>query len=526
MPNISPEPEALISCASHRPRHLLEAMITIPDAEKPKTPTLAERVSSLGILDRLPLEILYMLLGRLDIQSITSFVRVSFRGNSYIESLRAYRDLVTFAPQTLMALGKTGLLNLHSVTELHAALRQERCASCVEYGAFLFLPTCERCCWECLRHNPLLRVLPSKEAKRYFGLSERHIRQLPTISVIPSNYGISRTPSPRSCRLGNIPTDKFFGMASIPFPSLSASGRLENGLWCRGCEITLHHHDSLRLPRRVLAALVPRNRDALLVLLGLERRAWSTESFLEHIKHWIIHDDGHYRLRTGRGVRYLRIPIGTFDDDTMCRPYLLITRLPELPDSPWTAMTISQDENGSLTSVISMNPLPEIRTEWHEQHVDVLTLKSTRRFRSGVHEVRYNDVPTIAKIACFEWEMRRIEREMWAYSLLEDHHNQHPNKSPIVSKFLAHLTDNGRTMGLLLEKVKGSRLAPTIRSAAKPYFAGFIVTLGWSMGTSSVRLVDFEHTEDFDELLAREELLSLPAELTEETGREATVEVK
>lgn len=43
---------------------------------------------------------------------------------------------------------------------------------------------------------------------------------------------------------------------------------------------------------------------------------------------------------------------------------------------------------------------------------------------------------------------------------------------------------------------------------------------------SSVRLVDFEHTEDFDELLAREELLSLPAELTEESGRGATVEVK
>ncbi|RBA18777.1 hypothetical protein FPRO05_10425 [Fusarium proliferatum] len=484
MPNISSEPEAPISCASHRPCHLLEAMITMPDVEKPKNPTLAERVSSLSILDRLPPEILYMLLGMLDIQTIASFVRVSFRGHSYIQSLLAYRDLVAFAPQTLMALGKTGLLNLHSVTELHAALRQERCASCVEYGAFFFLPTCERCCWECLRHNPSLRVLPPKEAKRYFGLSEWHIQRLPTISVIPGNYGISRTPSQRSCRLvsvkaakelglmvhgsadqlsqvmktkcksgglrvdgrflqsdpvisqnqdplllpsqGNIPADKFFGMASIPFPSLSASGRLENE---------------------------------------------------------IIHDDGHYRLRTGRGVRYLRIPIGTFDDDTMCRPYLLITRLPELPDSPWTVMTISQDENGSLTSVISMDPLPEIRTEWHEQHVDVLTLKSTRRFRSGVHEARYNDVPTIAKIACFEWEMRRIEREIWAYSLLEDHHNQHPNKSPIVPKFLAYLTENGRVMGLLLEKVKGSQLAPTIWSAAKPYFPGFIVTLGWSMGT-------------------------------------------
>ncbi|KAF5702650.1 f-box domain-containing protein [Fusarium mundagurra] len=343
MSNVSSELEALIPCASHGPRHLLEAMITIPDAQKPTRPTLAERVSSLGILDRLPPEIIYMILGMLDMQSIASFARVSFRGNTYIKLLQAYRDLVAFAPQILMALGKVGLLSLHSITELHAALRKERCASCVEYGAFLFLPTCERCCWECLRHNPLLRVLLPKEAKRYFGLSERHIQQLPTISVIPGNYGISRSPSPRYCSLvsvraakerglmvhgsvdqlsqammakcksgglrvdgrflqsdpvtsrnqdplllpsqGNIPTDKFFGMASIPFPSLSASGRLENGLWCRGCELTLHQYDNLRLPWRVLAALVPGNRDALRVLLGLERRARSTESFLEHIKH-------------------------------------------------------------------------------------------------------------------------------------------------------------------------------------------------------------------------------------------------
>ena len=33
-----------------------------------------------------------------------------------------------------------------------------------------------------------------------------------------------------------------------------------------------------------------------------------------------------------------------------------------------------------------------------------------------------------------------------------------------------------------------------------------------------VRLVDFEHVEEFEEGLARAELLSLPSELTEETG--------
>lgn len=44
----------------------------------------------------------------------------------------------------------------------------------------------------------------------------------------------------------------------------------------------------------------------------------------------------------------------------------------------------------------------------------------------------------------------------------------------------------------------------------------------WVSG-SGIRLVDFEHVEEFDEGLARAELLSLPAELAEETGRGATV---
>ncbi|KAG5752783.1 hypothetical protein H9Q70_004591 [Fusarium xylarioides] len=263
------------------------------------------------------------------------------------------------------------------------------------------------------------------------------------------------------------------------------------------------------------------------------------KSDMEILSQEIIHDDGHYRLRTGLRVRYLRIPVGTFDDDTMCRPYLLIPKLLDLPDSPWTTMTISQDENGSLTSVISMDPLPEIRTAWHEQHVDVLTLKSTRRFRSGVHEVQYNDAPAIAKIACFEWEIRRIERETWAYSLLEDHQSQHPNESLIAPKFLAHLTENGRIMGLLLEKVDGESACADDLEHCETLLRRLHRDLGLVHGDvnrynflvdrvsgRSVRLVDFEHAEDFNESLARDELLSLPVELTEETGRGATVEMK
>jgi hypothetical protein len=216
-----------------------------------------------------------------------------------------------------------------------------------------------------------------------------------------------------------------------------------------------------------------------------------------------------------------------------------IPNLPDLPDSPWTTMTISRDENGSLTAVTPMDALPKIRTAWHEQHVDVLTLNSTRCFRSGVHEVQYDDAPAIAKIACFEWEMRRIERETWAYSLLADHHSQNPNESPIAPKFLAHLTENGRIMGLLLEKVDGESACINDLDHCETLLRRLHHDLGLIHGDvnrynflvdrvsrSGVRLVDFEHAEDVNESLAREELLSLPAESTEETGRGTTIELK
>ncbi|KAI1413531.1 F-box domain-containing protein [Hypoxylon sp. FL1857] len=343
MSNSPLEPEILLSRLSRRPRYLLGAMITITDPPKRPNSTLPERVSTLGTIDCLPPEIMSIILCMLDIQSIARFASVSFRGNAFVQSQRAYRDLVAFVPQVLLALGRTGLIHLHSVTKLHAALRMERCATCAEYGAFLFLPTGERCCWECLRYNPLLRVILPRQAKRYFALSERHLQCLPTLHPIPGNYDIFVKSPPEHCELvsvkaardlglkvhgsaeklaqamakrcksrrfiiigrylqsrppiyqgqdlllqpsqGNIPPDDYFGMASIPFPSISKPGEIEDGLWCRGCEVTRHQYDSLRLPRDVLVAVVPLNCEPEQVLVGLERRARSKESFLNHIKH-------------------------------------------------------------------------------------------------------------------------------------------------------------------------------------------------------------------------------------------------
>lgn len=95
-------------------------------------------------------------------------------------------------------------------------------------------------------------------------------------------------------------------------------------------------------------------------------------------------DDHHgtYRLRVNQRVHYLTISTDVFDEDTMSRPYLLIPKLPDLPDSPWTSMAISRAEDGSLKTTISTDALPEIEFTWHDTRIDVLSLKRATRFRS------------------------------------------------------------------------------------------------------------------------------------------------
>lgn len=185
------ESDKLIAHLSHRPSYILDSMITVQDAHNIRPSNLARdsRPSSMGQLDKLPVELLLATLDLLDFQSLSRLSRVSLHARSTVHSLPAWRDLMDHAPQALKALGLTQLLSLHSVASLRTALRSELCASCPEFGAYLFLPTCSRCCWECSFHNAALRVVPPTRAGRIFGLSEEHLGELPVMVTIPGIYG-------------------------------------------------------------------------------------------------------------------------------------------------------------------------------------------------------------------------------------------------------------------------------------------------------------------------------------------------
>lgn len=262
-------------------------------------------------------------------------------------------------------------------------------------------------------------------------------------------------------------------------------------------------------------------------------------SEIQILNQLIDDDEGIYRVLHGNHIGYLTISTDVFDGDTMCRPYLLIPKLPKLPERDWTTIKITKstkDANSHpLEASVTNDRLAEVETLWHHTKIDVLSLKYTKMYKSSVSEVIYHGSPAIAKIAPFEWEIPRLERETWAYSIL-DEERQHDERLEIAPHVLGHLTEGGRVIGLLLEKLEGEFAGPEDLIDCR-HTLGRLHEMGLIHGdvnrynfivdrkTGKVRMVDFEHAAALDEETAQQELASLSSELGEETSRGKPLEL-
>lgn len=121
--------------------------------------------SSLGRLDKLPMELLFLTFNYLDFRSLSRVLRLSWKGKAVVEALPVYRQVMEHCPTLLTALGQTRLLSFHSGPSILQTLRSDQCASCSYFGGFIFLPTCERICFECLRENVAFWIITPALAK-------------------------------------------------------------------------------------------------------------------------------------------------------------------------------------------------------------------------------------------------------------------------------------------------------------------------------------------------------------------------
>ena len=339
--------EQLISLLSHRPSTLLDGVISISEGPAKHSPIQRPaNASSFGLFKNLPFELLYSIFSLLDFQSLSRVSRVCLQGNLLVELLPAYREIKVYAPHALTVLGRTGLASQHSAAAYRVALRSERCILCGKYGAFLFLLTCERCCYKCLSKNPSFWAISTGQAEKCFGLTRHNfkLRQIPIMHSIPGVYFVRHKIFRRrrlrliSVKMANelavtvhgsteamkhaltvkhrdisekesylfkwlqealskplhqdlsplptvwsTPNDNFCGMASIPFPSLLPDNTIENGLWCRGCERMFMRYRSGQLSSNVVLDLFSPGCHPLALLMAMHQRAWSKAEFLEHI---------------------------------------------------------------------------------------------------------------------------------------------------------------------------------------------------------------------------------------------------
>lgn len=256
------DPAAIIARFSWRPDFIVNCGITVRELISRVTPKVYLTRSSIGALDNLPAEILLQILNYSDARSLSRLRCVSRAGQHATESLRAFREVVALAPQVLIALSKTGIIQFHSIASIYATLFTQTCVYCSNYPPYLFLPTCERCCYRCLQQDRRLLLISSNQARQYLNISQSDLKRIPIMLSLPGKYyvGTYITRARRirlvswgqAIELGQslqgttelnsltykcpiFPPEQFRGMGSVFVPTLRLNQTPEFGLWCFGC---------------------------------------------------------------------------------------------------------------------------------------------------------------------------------------------------------------------------------------------------------------------------------------------------
>ncbi|KAH7128831.1 alpha-galactosidase A [Dendryphion nanum] len=264
------------------------------------------------------------------------------------------------------------------------------------------------------------------------------------------------------------------------------------------------------------------------------------ESLVPSIISMEIDDDNEneseYRLRIGNKVKYLKVAAATFDRATLSFP---LAHLPPLPyeDDNWTVAYLSRDvESGKLKTLLSGQQIAGVENVWHSVRVDVLNLRRVERLTAVTFEATVCESTTlttpllpntvVAKIARFEWEVPRIERETRAYQLLQQ------LESDLAPRFLGHIHEGGRVMGFILEKLEDRRNA-SVGDLSKcelvlrkfhsfGFLHGDVNRYNFLIGKDGVKLIDFERFEEGSTENSRtREMQSLRAEFVDQSGRGA-----
>ena len=305
---------------------------------------------AVGALSKLPLELLQEVLECLDIRSFVVFRKLNTATRIATDSLLKYQIIQSHAPKILCTLLRTGTAPFYNILDIFTALTTHTCTVCGKFGSLLFVLSCSRCCFSCLRSSPCLRVIPALTARTCYGLvaSSASWKRLPILRTIPGVYTTeerSRTksrqlvleakvreiavsvhggvqqmsrkkkqlqirrqdayqsrlklhptnserrrmpPTPQSLDLTeDEEVNRCMVATSMPFVDIT-TGSAQSGLSCKGCQVRLENTGMYAASAKQHATAIE-NRD----------RVYSEQEFLEHFKEcneaqemWRLSDNG------------------------------------------------------------------------------------------------------------------------------------------------------------------------------------------------------------------------------------------
>jgi hypothetical protein len=149
-----------------------------------------DRDSKPGRFQSMPTELSWMILENLDFKSCVNLATTCSKMRQIIYGSPSFRLLKMHCAPILVALSRTKLLGLHTISRLHDSLRSPECTTCRKFGPFMFLPYAERCCFTCIIEHRRYRVVPLKQAKRFFEFPDEYFDNVPIMTNIPGAYYI------------------------------------------------------------------------------------------------------------------------------------------------------------------------------------------------------------------------------------------------------------------------------------------------------------------------------------------------
>jgi hypothetical protein len=257
--------------------------------------------SSAGSFEKLPTELIHMILDLLDMESFVMFSCTSFQGKQLADGNIKYKQLIETVPSLQPFLKASKTISFHTVGTLHRALCSPNCSSCNNFGIFLYLLSAERICYSCILHNTSYGILPINRAAEALKLEPCQLQLLTTFASFAGvhlrdslgqlstprietesrrftsvkylvDFAIQKYGSKENLQI-NLQQDtssiskliKFEASAksesdkllienegyihlnalhqgTMAFPSLLPSGKIERGLWCKGCAYGYSHY--------------------------------------------------------------------------------------------------------------------------------------------------------------------------------------------------------------------------------------------------------------------------------------------